>query len=100
MKKDFGEISPGKIYSLVTTNDCKYCLISDSKGYVKQLDITNVHEPVHDYGKIHPAGIFSIQATPDSRHLFSCDVQGNLFKISIRDKIIVQKFEKLHGAGI
>lgn len=100
MKKDFGEITPGKIYSLSATNDCKYCLVSDSKGHLKQIDITNIQEEVYDYGKIHPAGIFTIQTTPDSRYLFSADIQGNLFKISIRDKTLIQKYEKLHDSGI
>lgn len=99
--KEYGSIHSGQIFSVSCTPDSKYIFTSDSKGFVKKIDVEDNYETgVTDYGKVHKAGIFSIASSRDSRYLFTSDISGNLKQFKIEDNNLHHDFEDFHKTGI
>ena len=56
LMKDYGEVHPGDIRSIIATNNGRYLFTSDKDGYLKQWDIEQ-QKLMKDFGKIHSCGI-------------------------------------------
>jgi hypothetical protein len=69
--KDWGNVMAGDIESMCQTSDKKYLFVSDSSGYLRQINVKE-QRVVRNYGQIH-ANIWSIAITSDDKYLFTSD---------------------------
>ncbi len=85
MTKDYGNIMPGYINSMVQTSDKKYLFLSDDAGCLKQIDVKK-QKVVSDYGKMH-GRIYAIAITSDDSYLFTSNLQdnGHVKQFSVRN---------------
>lgn len=98
--RDYGTVTNGKVYSMVSSTDSHELFFGDSNGHIFMVGCDEEHKSVRDFGKIHETTILSIAAPANSTSIFTSDISGILKEVSIVRGEVLYDFNNLHKSGI
>ena len=98
--RDFGTITYGNVYTMVSTSDSQHLFLGDSLGHIFEIGCDESHKSVKDFGKMHDTSILSIAVPANSFSIFTSDISGTLKQISIAKMEVQYNFKNLHKSGI
>ena len=100
--KDYGITMKGRLHSAVFTNNSKYQIASDDKGYLKQQNIEK-QEFMKEFSTDHSGFIYTICSNNNSKVLFSGDDEGKVKQWNVldnKDFELVNDWNKVHKNSI